>query len=226
MQFVREQPGVAVQAISACIATAVQANQRVLWLVSGGSNIAAEVAVMQQLQDSVPQQLSSLAVLPMDERYGPAGHADSNSQQLRAAGFVSGAASWIDILDHGDSLEQTLEFYNDITATLLANAGLIVGQFGLGSDGHTAGILPGSPAAEADTATVAGYQWHDYTRLTLTPQALRQVQVGFVLAYGESKRRALDHLQAAQLPLRTLPARLLGEIPNMTIYNDHLESEG
>jgi len=215
-----------VRAIAVRIGDDLTQGKRVLWLVSGGSNIAAEVAVMQMLTAQSKDKLQNLAILPMDERYGPQGHKDSNTEQLRAAGFSVGVATWVDVLMHGLSFEQTINFYGEVVGAALANAGSIIGQFGLGGDAHTAGILPGSPAAKPTEAAVVGYEWNDYQRMTMTPMALAKVQAGYVLAYGEGKKDALKRLQKNTESLQKLPAKILYEISEVSIYNDYIKSEG
>jgi 6-phosphogluconolactonase/glucosamine-6-phosphate isomerase/deaminase len=220
MEFVKEQQAAAAQAIAARITTELRHGQRVLWLVSGGSNVEAEVAIMDAVRQAAADRLPGLAILPMDERYGPLGHEHSNSQALRAAGFDPGAAVWMDVLVHNVEFEPTVSFYNEVASTLLANAGVVIGQFGIGADGHVAGILPHSPSVDADEVIVAGYDWSDYPRLTLTPTALQRLDVGYVLAYGSVKQRALDRLQTRSEPLDALPATLLYDIPEVYIYTD------
>lgn len=225
MQFLRENQGKAVRKIAGRICQELEAGKRVLWLTSGGSNTAVEVEVMALVREHAEDKLGGLAIMPMDERYGAPGHTNSNTQQLRDAGFDPGVATWVDVLVHNVPFDQTIDFYNDVAATALASASVIVGQFGLGSDGHTAGILPGSPAATADEVTVAGYEWSDYTRLTLTPTALKRVTVAYVPAYGDNKKVALERLQKNQESLSHLPAALLYQIPEVYVYNDQIENE-
>ncbi len=220
MKFLRENQDKAVQAIAARICDSLQAGKRVLWLVSGGSNVSAETKVMQIVHSHVKEELPRLAILPIDERYGPKGHKDSNTEQLREAGFNPGDAVWVDVLMHGVSFEQTVEFYGEVAAAALANAAVVIGQFGLGGDAHTAGILPGSPATEARGVAVVGYPWEDYQRMTLTPAALVKVQVAYVLAYGQGKKDALARLQKNAEPLAALPAKILYDIPEVYVYND------
>jgi 6-phosphogluconolactonase/glucosamine-6-phosphate isomerase/deaminase len=220
MQFAREQQSAAVHAIAEHIVRALRDGQRVLWLVSGGSNIAAEVAVMDRIRADAPARLPGLAIMPMDERFGPSGHAHSNTQGLRQAGFDPGAAVWVDVLAHNVTFEQTVSFYNEVAGTLLGNAGIVIGQFGLGADGHVAGILPHSPSVDADEVMVAGYEWSDFPRLTLTPTALKQITTGYVLAYGSVKQRALERLQKHTELLDDLPAVLLYDIPEVHVYMD------
>jgi 6-phosphogluconolactonase/glucosamine-6-phosphate isomerase/deaminase len=194
MQFLREDRGVAITAVAKRLGDELAAGKRVLWLVSGGSNVAAEVEIMSQVCERSADKLQHLAILPMDERYGPRGHLGSNAQMLREAGFDPGEATWVDVLEHNTSFDQTVSFYSDVAAT--------------------------------DETTVAGFTWSDYERLTLTPMALTRINAGYLLAYGTSKKDALQRLQTRNGTLSTLPALLLYEIPEMYIYNDQLESEG
>lgn len=201
-------------------------DRTVLWLVSGGSAIPIQVAIMQRLAVEVPAKLANLTILPIDERYGLASHADSNSEQMRQAGFEPGPAKWFDILQGGGSLRETLERYEALVEDSFAQAKTVIATFGLGADGHTAGILPDSPAALDSAATVIGYDWSDFKRMTLGLAQLQQIDRAFVLAYGEAKCAALRRLHDNQDPLSSLPAKVLYDIPSVTVYNDCIESEG
>jgi 6-phosphogluconolactonase/glucosamine-6-phosphate isomerase/deaminase len=223
MQFILEGQNEAVEAVGDRLCAELTDGKRVLWLVSGGSNVATEVEIMKLVHERAADRLSMLAILPMDERYGELGHANSNTQALREAGFDAGSAVWLDVLIRDLPLTETVAFYSDAAATALANAQVVIGQFGLGPDGHTAGILPNSPAATADTATVIGYEWQDYTRMTLSAEALKQVTAGYVLAYGDNKYKALHQLQKNTATFKKLPCKLLYEISEVYVYNDQLE---
>lgn len=226
MEFLREKPESAERAIAATICEGLLAGKRVLWLVSGGSNIAIEKNVMDLVRNHADDKLGGLAILPIDERYGAPGHQDSNAAQLKAAGFDPGKAMFVDVLMHDLPFDQTVSLYTEVASTALANAGLVIGQFGMGADGHIAGIKPDSPATEEDDSTVAGYEWSDYLRMTLMPAALRQVSVGFLVAYGADKKQPLERLQHGTASFKQLPAMLLHEIQEVYVYNDSLESEG
>ena len=225
MRFVREQQSAAIDALASAINDALQENKRVLWLTSGGSNIAASVEIMSKLQVSAKGRLGGLAVMPMDERYGLSGHEDSNVAQLISGGFEAGEATLIDVLVHNLSLDETIDFYSQVAGTALNNAVAIIGQYGIGPDGHIAGVLPGSLATEPTELTVVGYKWKDYTRMTLTPFALQKTTSAYVLAYGQNKTTAVKRLYDNKEPLVDLPAKLLYDIANVQVYNDSIESE-
>jgi 6-phosphogluconolactonase/glucosamine-6-phosphate isomerase/deaminase len=225
MKIVEGTPSDAVSAIAGRISDELRSGKRVLWLVSGGSNIQLEVDVMNQLQESGTVRLSGLAILPVDERYGEPGHADSNTAQLRNAGFDPGTAVWVDVLTHNVPFDQTMSFYNDVASTAFANASVVIAQFGMGGDGHIAGMLPDSPGVSAEPVVVIGYEWSDYTRMTLSADILRGVQVAYVPAFGKSKEKALDRFRANTEPFEKLPAKLLYELPEVFIYTDQLKTE-
>ncbi len=85
--------------------------KRVLWLVSGGSNIPASVRAMANI--SVPLS-KGLSVSLIDERWGEPGHKDSNWQQLLQAGFDGKRASLLPVLRPGANFKQTTEYYGEL----------------------------------------------------------------------------------------------------------------
>lgn len=189
----------------------------VLWLVSGGSAVQIAVEVSRALKE---HDLSGLTVTLADERFGEVGHADSNWQQLTAAGFSLPGATLIPVLT-GDSLKKTVERWGTQLAELFESCDYSLGLLGIGPDGHTAGILPGSVAVAAKDPAVA-YEGGGYTRITTTPAILGELDEVVVYAVGQSKAKALQDLQT-DLSLAQQPAQLLKRIQQVTVYNDSKE---
>ncbi len=209
-------------ALIAHLSQALELNEPVLWLVTGGSSIPLSVAVMASLPDD---KLSNLTVMLTDERYGEVGHADSNAKQLYDAGFNSKAARFIPVLN-GESLEITTHSFATNFGDQLAKSAVTIGQFGMGADGHIAGILPNSPAAFTTDSLAAGYKTDSFSRITLTFKAISKLQAIYVFAFGAEKHTALDNLYSADLPLTDQPAQLLKQVPECYIFNDYIgESE-
>ncbi len=220
IQFIKSKTAVDGQrALTACLKEALAAHQRVLWLVPGGSNISITVAVMKQI--SVTDS-TRLAIMLTDERYGQPGHKDSNWQQLEDAGLKLKKATTIPLLRDGLSLQDTTNLYAQVIARALNAAEVIIGQFGIGADGHIAGILPGSPAVRAKELVAAYETPDDFTRITLTFPALRRLDEAFVCAYGANKQAALTTLRDKTLPLAKQPAQILKRIPGVCVYNDQI----
>lgn len=193
----------------------------ILLLVSGGSAIAIEADVLRQMADC-PE---ILGVLPMDERFGLQGHNDSNIAQLNKELHPNRPVAVHDVLSQNLPFSDTVEHYSALAQDLFARADHIVGIFGIGTDGHTAGLLPGSPAVNDTVSTVIGYNWSDYDRMTLGTSSLLQIDTAFVLAYGEAKSHALERLKANEESFADLPAKLLYDIADVTIYNDYINTE-
>lgn len=204
------------------LASELSEGKRVLWLVSGGSNIGASVAIMGKLTEELSKNLT---IGLIDERYGPVSHADSNWLQLMNAGFEPGSAKFIPVLQDGLDLEATAKAYNEELAKALAENDVVIAQLGVGSDGHIAGILPNSPAAIEQTALVIGYDGEQYQRITTTPAAFWHFDVAYAFAFGDNKHQAIASLQTKKIPIREQPAQVLKELPEAYIYSDQLQEE-
>lgn len=226
MKFTRDAKSVAIQTITSDIQQHLEMGDHVLWLTSGGSAIDVQVQIMDALSSIFTgNELSDLTILPVDERYGPFDHVDSNGAQLGRAGFNPYPSLWLDVLSENKSFKDTASFYEELTATAFKEADYIVATLGMGADGHTAGVLPDSPAVKDEQSIVVAYAWSDYERMTLGLSSLAKISAAYVLCYGDTKQEALSRLQQNTEPLSKLPAKLLYDIENVTIYNDFIENE-
>lgn len=194
------------------------ASKRVLWLVSGGSNISASVQIMHNLDATIT---SHLTIMPVDERYGLVDHPDSNIGTLLAAGFNIKQATLITILQPDTSFEATADRFDYIARQAFSSNEVIIAQLGIGADGHIAGILPDSPAV-ASPDFVAAYSSQPYQRLTLTDHALKRVSAAYVLAFGEDKKAALEQLAARLVSYADQPAQILKELPEAYVFSDQI----
>jgi len=207
--------------VAVYIASAVQEKLRtatpVLWLVPGGSAIAVAATASRLLRESgVP--LNNLTVTLTDERYGDVGHPDSNWPQLQAAGFDVPDATLLPVL-HGGSLSETVAQFATTLETELNKATFRLGLFGIGADGHTAGMLPHSSAV-AETGFAHGYDAGNFTRITMTRPAIALLDEVVVYAVGEEKWPILQQLEA-DVPVEDQPAQALKQVPIVTIFNDY-----
>ena len=192
----------------------LNAGKRVLWLIPGGSAIEVAVQVGRQLT-GLP--LENLYVTLTDERYGPVGHKDSNWQQLTDKGLNLPGAHLLPVLSGAD-INQTTSAFAETLSIQLAAADYSIGLFGMGSDGHTAGILPGTVAV-ASTELAKHYQAASYLRVTMTGVAIRQLDEAVLYAAGSEKKPALEILKDDVKPA-VQPAQLLKQVPIVTIYTD------
>lgn len=204
--------------LTECLIKALSDGKNVLWILSGGSNITASV----QIIDSIAMDLRpNLSVMLGDERYGYVGHPDSNWEQLLNAGFSTDNVRILPILEKGLDLQQTAQKFNEMAEHELNSHDLVIGQLGIGSDGHIAGILPHSPATDSQEYA-AGYEADDFKRLTLTFKALRQLSSAYVFAFGYTKKDTLERLKNTSAELIDQPSQILKEIKEAYLYNDQI----
>ncbi len=220
MNFVYStDPSQGISDLGAKITELLNTNKKVLWLLAGGSNIPIAVDVMKRVRANISSdKLSYLTLALSDERYGQVGHADSNWQQLTETDFDFSGIKALSII-HGESLEKTISDYAAAIEPVLKSTDYIISQFGLGSDGHIAGILPRSPATHA-SGLVTGYVAQPFTRISLTFDVLRQIDVAYGFVFGAAKGEALHTLDDEILSVVEQPAQILREIPEVYIYQD------
>lgn len=215
MRFILTTEEDAPEIVAAAIDRTTKASPSTLLLLSGGSNIDRIVAIRRHLDVTGGQVTVGL----VDERFGPPGHPDSNWAQLEAAGFDFTGVDTLPVLQPGLSLTETADRYGARLEAALAAPATCIGLFGLGEDGHTAGILVGSPALDS-TEIVCGYSGPDFNRITLSKTAIRRLDAGLLLAYGQRKRAQLDRLEQS-LDSREQPAQVLKDIKELMVYNDY-----
>jgi 6-phosphogluconolactonase/glucosamine-6-phosphate isomerase/deaminase len=188
-----------------------------LWVVSGGSNINVAVDVSKNLKNN---DLMNLTVILSDERFGQVGHGDSNWAQLLRAGFKLPSSNTIEVLG-GLSRPKTIEAYKLNLQNAIQRSDYAIGLFGIGVDGHTAGILPGSIAARRD-CFCAAYDAAPYFRITMGPAAILMLNEVVVYAMGRSKTKALKILET-EIPIAIQPAQILKKVSKLTIFSDILK---
>ena len=197
------------------------ANGPVVWLLSGGSAIAPQVAAAQLLtQQSLA--LDRLTVTLIDERYGEPGHANSNWTQLESAGFKIPGAQMLPVLVANQPPAAVAQRWWSRLEPVLQN-GTSIGVLGIGPDYHIAGIKPDSPATRS-TESVCAYEWSDYSRITLTASALQQLDHIWLYAMGPSKWPVIEHLETSNNSLTSEPGQLLKQWSQATILTDRPEA--
>lgn len=189
------------------------AGRRVLWLLSGGSSLTIATLAAAELRDI---DHSRLSVTMTDERYGAPGHDDENWQQLLNSGFELPGATLYRPLT-GDALDDTVAHFNHWLDQAHQNVDYTLGIFGIGPDGHTAGIKPHSPAILSQHLA-EGYQAEDFTRLTITPHLIMECDEVVIQASGDDKESVLRQWLTTDMPFGEQPAQALKTVANATLY--------
>lgn len=182
---------------------------------------------------SEKKRLGVAEYLMIDERYGPELHENSNQRTIVEAGL--GDKGFHPILDDDVvGLAPTAEEYNRYFESLVKRKkefGKWIAVLGIGPDGHTAGIAPSrsdfvNPILNSRSGLYVA-SFNDPVdmkhggfgeRVTLTFDALAQMDVLLILAFGLEKREALLKM-LTDGSLEEIPARFYAkpEIAKKTI---------
>ena len=191
--------------------------ERVLWLLSGGSSLT--IAVMASQNKRLKNiDLSNLYISVTDERFGPIGHDNENWQQLIDAGFWLHGANLYRPLT-GRDIETTTTAFNNWLETQFKTADFKLGIFGIGVDGHTAGIKPFSSATES-TDYATSYSCNKFERITISFFAIEQLDQAIIQASDDEKQPIVNEFIYEKFPIDKQPAQILKKIPNISIYTN------
>ena len=197
----------------------LKAGKRVLLFLAGGSSIAVGVKFSKFVTEGTdPELFKNLSITLTDERYGLVNHVDSNLYQLTKQGFNIPNAKITPILIN-DERDKTTEKFNENLKREFIFSQYKIGLFGIGVDGHTAGILPESRALNSDDLAF-GYDTPVYSRITMTRKAIEQLDEAVVWMQGKEKWGTFENLQRELDPIKQ-PAQLLKKIPTLTIFSDY-----
>ena len=202
--------------ISGKILNKLENNIKVLWFVTGGSGIEVASKVSQII---TKRPHANLTIMLTDERYGDVDSAQSNWHQLLELGFVLPEAKLIPILNNKNRKDTTIEFQENLEKYLNSTV-YKIGLFGVGADGHTAGILPES---EATNSTNLAYEYDtpQFERITMTPRAIKMLDEIIVFMKGEAKWIVVNDLLNKEIDIKKQPAQILKQIPLLTIFTDY-----
>lgn len=212
-------PEDAARFIVSSILEQLESGKRVLFFATGGSSIAVGTKVAEILRNYPrPDLIKNLTITLTDERYGPVGHKDSNWQQLLDRGFSLPGAKLISVLN-GESRDSTVKNFDEILNQEFMDADYKIGLFGIGVDGHTAGILPESGAIKFEDLAY-GYDTPTFSRITITPKAIEKLNEAVVWAQDEDKWGIIKSLQE-NIEIVKQPAQILKRVSLLTIFTDY-----
>ena len=202
----------------------------VLLLLSGGSSLAALDYVNQK------DLGENLTVTMLDERFSQETEAN-NFLQLQKLDFYSLAlekdVNFLGTLPRpGENMEDMRTRLEISLRNWQKNnpKGRIFAVFGMGSDGHTAGIFPYPENSEFFSQNfendhfISGYSAegkHKYAqRITATFSFFKHVDEAILLLCGAEKKPALQRLLAGKEQAHELPALGLYETKHFQIFTD------
>jgi 6-phosphogluconolactonase len=152
-----------------------------------------------------------------DERCVPSDHPDSNERMARlawldrvpfpAANIHPVPTQAADPAAAAQQYAQTLQDFFGLAAQELPRFDVML--LGMGDDGHTASLFPGTAALEVCDQLVTVGQKGDEPRITLTLPVITQADLILFVVAGANKQTALGQIFAAQADARQYPARFV-----------------
>jgi 6-phosphogluconolactonase len=130
----------------------------------------------------------------VDERYVPMSDPQSNAAMIEATLHPARFLRFRTEL--GDPAATARAFEDEWRQLGIERLDLVV--LGMGDDGHTASLFPGTTALQVEDriATEVWVEKLKMWRVTLTKPPLRDAALRLVLAAGEKKRPVLEHVRA------------------------------
>jgi len=215
----------AVEHLVAAAAAAIDERGRFVWAVSGGSTPRRMLQLLSERDDL---DWSRTHLFQVDERVAPDGDSDRNATmldtELLTESFLERhTPAGIHLMPvTADDLDEACSGYASlIDRTTGSPAVFDVIQLGMGSDGHTASLIPDDPILGIDDRDVAMSElYQGRTRMSLTwPVLDRAKQLLWVIG-GESKVDAVEQFLSndpsipATLPTQARALVLLDEAAN------------
>jgi 6-phosphogluconolactonase len=146
---------------------------------------------------------SRVTVYIGDERFVPVDDADSNEGMMRRVLLDTAHPLEIhSMANAGPDLESAASAYDDL---MRGASPIDLVHLGLGPDGHTASLFPGSPQLDVRDRYVvsAGDALHPHPRLTFTYPAIEASRLAVFTVAGSDKREVLTRVLAGD---QSLPA--------------------
>jgi 6-phosphogluconolactonase len=186
-------------AVARTATSSAAANERAVIALSGGTT--PEVVYRRLGSGEALERLSKRRVLWVmgDERCVPPDHEMSNSRMVSRSLFAEGLPEEHEFLRFRTELDDPAAIANDFEDRwrALGVERLDVALLGVGEDGHTASLFPGTDvlAVEDRIAREVRVEKLDSWRVTLTMPALRASRMRIVIANGPKKRAILTDLR-------------------------------
>ncbi|MCT0230782.1 6-phosphogluconolactonase [Synechococcus sp. CS-1324] len=217
----------AAETIATTIDLALAERNRAQIALAGGTT--PEVAYRLLGEQHLPWE--RVDVLLGDERFVPADDPSSNALMLRRSLLAAGPGSMACFhpvpTDQASPGEAALA-YAELLGRLCPGDPPVFDLvlLGLGDDGHTASLFPGTAATGVTDRSVTVSEGKGLPRVTLTAPVLSAARRVIFLVSGEGKQQALQRLVDPNEPASRTPARLVRPRTPVLILADPAAAAG
>jgi 6-phosphogluconolactonase len=196
---------------------AIAARGRFAVSLSGGTTPKAAYALLAQPPFAAAVDWTRVEIFFGDERCVPPDHEQSNYRMATQA-FLEplhiAAANVHRMHGEEDPAHAAQGYRADLVAALGAQPRFDLVLLGMGPDGHTASLFPGSDPLTDDAALVRAVysQSQSQWRLTLTPRVLNAARAVVFAAEGASKAATLRAVREGPYDPAARPAQIIAPV--------------
>lgn len=120
--------------------------------------------------------------------------------------------------------EEYAKEYEDYIRNILGDEGVFdFILLGMGDDGHTASLFPGEEVLHEKEKWVSAYYLkpQEMYRITLTEPIINRAENILAVAFGESKKHALNEILNGEYQPELYPMQLIEKKENFLFFTDH-----
>ncbi len=200
------------------IMQSVSENGTCLVALAGGSTPREIYAAMVQKAEEARVPWEQVHVFWGDERCVPPEHADSNYRMAHESllRYVPIPEQNVHRIMGELNPDEAAERYAQEVGAVLAGRshGFDLVLLGMGDDGHTASLFPGTTALDVVDADVAAVfvEKFDAWRVTLTLPLFNRGKEVLLLVAGESKAEMVERVKALHAPCKDYPVSLIRSV--------------
>lgn len=178
--------------ISSLAKSKIESKGSFSFAISGGRTPWEMLAKL--AQEKLPWE--KIFLFQVDERIAPEGHKDRNLTQLFQVLQGTRLMTRLNIFPMhviSENLQNACEDYNQHIQEITGNGKLDLIHLGMGSDGHTASLIPGDKVCEVENQMIAltDQPYQGRQRMTMTFPLINQAENILWLITGEEKKEML-----------------------------------
>ncbi|KMQ64789.1 6-phosphogluconolactonase [Chryseobacterium angstadtii] len=204
----------------------IEKNNRFAVALSGGSSPKAIFSLLATQEYAEKIEWNKVYVFWVDERWVPLNDDKSNARMT----FETLLDKVPVVRDHifpmyqdGIQPENYAEVYEQQIRNVLGNEGVFdFILLGMGDDGHTASLFPGEAVLDEKEKWVAAYYLkpQEMFRITLTAPLINKAENILAVAFGESKKHALNEILNGEYNPALYPMQLIDKKESFQFFTD------
>lgn len=204
----------------------IQKNDRFVVALSGGSSPKAIFKLLATQKYAEQIEWNKVYFFWVDERWVPLNDDKSNFRMTDEAllGLVPvDKAHVFPMYAEGITPEDYANSYEQQIRNVLGDEGVFdFILLGMGDDGHTASLFPGEAVLEEKEKWVSAYYLkpQEMFRITLTAPLINKAENILVIAFGESKKHALNEVLNGEYNPALYPLQLIERKQGFKFFTD------